>query len=252
MISLHKSVVKQCKTLTSFSRQRGASTSMFSDDSLSTSGKRTTNGSLLDDSSSRRRNYGSTAAAASAATASAQEPCYSTFLYRNHPSTPVTVGWVNFEQQQPGLASPNSAAAAAAALARRNQASGGEARANPPRWARESNNVVNKDTFYGLPYKVNEPDQQANAAAAASSRQMHRAPIVAIEEDDDGLDCDDASVASSAAHSVEMDLPGVDGAEGMDAMNRNARRPKNANRGQRPVSRISRRLKKRSIGNHRR
>lgn len=248
MISLHKSVVKQCKSLTSFSRQRGVSTSMYRDDSLSTSGKRTTNGSLLDDSSSRRRNYGSTSAAASAATSlSAQEPCYSTFLYHNHPSTPVTVGWVNFEQQQPGLANPNSAAAAAAALARRNAPSG--ARANPPRWARESNNVVNKDTFYGLPYSVDEP-KQVDAAAAA--RPMHRAPIVAIEEDDD-LECDDASIASSTAHSIDMEMPGVDGAnDGMEAMNRNARRPKNANRGQRPVSRISRREKKRSIGNHRR
>jgi hypothetical protein len=246
MISLHKSVVKQCKSLTSFSRQRGASTSMYRDDSLSTSGKRTTNGSLLDDSSSRRRNYGSTSAAASAATSSAQEPCYSTFLYRNHPSTPVTVGWVNFEQQQPGLANPNSAAAAAA-LARRNHPSG--ARASPPRWARESNNVVNKESFYGLPYSVDEPKQ----ASAAASRQMHRAPIVAIEEDGD-MECDDASIASSTALSIDMELPGVDGVgeDGMEAMNRNARRPKNANRGQRPVSRISRRAKKRAIGNHRR
>jgi hypothetical protein len=248
MISLHKSVVKQCKSLTSFSRQRGASTSMFRDDSLSTSGKRTTNGSILDDSSSRRRNYGSTSAAASAATSSAQEPCYSTFLYHNHPSTPVTVGWVNFEQQQPGLANPNSAAAAAAAaLARRNPPSG--ARASPPRWAREGNNVVNKESFYGLPYSVDEPKQ----ASAAASRPMYRAPIVAIEEDDD-LECDDASIASSMAHSIGLELPGVDGVgeDGMEAMNRNARRPKNANRGQRPVSRISRRAKKRSIGNHRR
>lgn len=35
-------------------------------------------------------------------------------------------------------------------------------------------------------------------------------------------------------------------------MNRNARRPKNANRGKRAVSRVARREKKRALGNHRR
>jgi hypothetical protein len=105
----------------------------------------------------------------------------------------------------------------------------------------------NNGTFYGLPYRVDEPAPQAHHLSSSS-----RAPIVAIEEDD--ADADDSSVTSASSvfdDGAGDDLPDDDGAM-IHAMNRNARRPKNANHGKRPVSRISRREKKRSIGNHRR
>lgn len=38
----------------------------------------------------------------------------------------------------------------------------------------------------------------------------------------------------------------------LQVMNRNARRPRRANRGKRPVSRVAKREKKRRFGNHRR
>jgi hypothetical protein len=138
---------------------------------------------------------------------------------------------MNFDQQQLQAGVPSSPSPAGRRYNNTPSAPGGQLhRLNPA--AQQASSV---DTFYGLPYRVDEPAPQAVASSPS------RAPIIAIEEDDD----DASSVASASS---------VDGGEGetVQAMNRNARRPKNANHGKRPVSRISRREKKRSIGNHRR
>lgn len=99
--------------------------------------------------------------------------------------------------------------------------------------------IKDKNTFYGLPYRLEEPPE--HSAASATARQ----PIVAVEEEDESEDI--------TSHVEEGDEEEVgDEEETIQAMNRNARRPKGPNRGKRAVSRIARREKKRAIGNHRR
>jgi hypothetical protein len=159
---------------------------------------------------------------------SVHEPCYTTFLYHNHPATPVTVGWMNFDQQQQQAGMPSSASPAGRRYNNAPSAPGGQLhRLNP---AAQQASSVDCDTFYGLPYRVDEPAPQAVASSPS------RASIIAIEEDDD----DASSVASASSVEGDGDAAAGEG-ETIQAMNRNARRPKNANHGKRPVSRISRR-----------
>ena len=163
---------------------------------------------------------------------------YTSFAYRSHPSAPVTVGWVNLEQQQwqhhslqqrQSQQQPSSSrrgtqrpAAKAAVSVRDNDD--------------DNNNNNNDGLFYGLPLRVDEPppsvaaaSEAAAVAATLAAPATTKAPTAPIAEDGEATPLEE-----------------------LEAMNRNARRPKRANGGKRPVSRVARRQKKRSIGNHRR
>ena len=220
MMSLHKSTrwLQQCRTLASAAVRRrggGGSSSSWPQQRVLLPLQ------LHHDSSQSKRTV-----------SDATDQHYTSFAYRSHPSAPVTVGWVNLEQQQWQHHSLPQQRAGQRQPQRR-------AAQRPPRAAVSAldNNGDDSDgLFYGLPLRVDEPPsplvasalEEATAAAAAAPMTLE-APAAATTEDGDSTP-----------------------PEELAAMNRNARRAKRANGGKRPCSRMARREKKRSIGNHRR